>query len=160
MTSAITENDLAAARKAWGDALVSISVTFEDSGIDAASKLAGQVIDSAYGYSQGPVMFKPTLSSGEKTFRPTREGALSYFVGNNGDYPLDSGFGLKGWRSVVSETSSSFISGELALWMGWVIFTDKNGDVTKVDKSWGYQRDSEGTLRIILHHSSLPYVPG
>jgi hypothetical protein len=26
-----------------------------------------------------------------------------------------------------------------------------------VDKTWGYQKDDEGNVRIILHHSSLPY---
>jgi hypothetical protein len=43
--------------------------------------------------------------------------------------------------------------------MGRVMCTDKNGDVTKVDKSWGYKKDEAGTLRIVLHHSSLPYQP-
>jgi len=45
------------------------------------------------------------------------------------------------------------------MWMGWVTFIDKNEQVTKVDKSWGYKLDDTGDLRIILHHSSLPYVP-
>jgi hypothetical protein len=27
------------------------------------------VLDSAYGYRQGPVLFKPTLAGGEQTFR-------------------------------------------------------------------------------------------
>ena len=27
------------------------------------------------------------------------------------------------------------------MWMGWVTFTDKHGDITKVDKSWGYKKD-------------------
>ena len=33
----------------------------------------------------------------------------------------------------------------------------QNGDITKVDKSWGYKQDSSGNLKIVLHHSSLPY---
>ena len=160
MNSAITDSDLTAARKDWGDSLVSISTAFEDRGIDAAIELAGNFIDRTYGYNFDSVMFKPTLASGEYTFRPTREGCLSYYVGHNPDYPVDSGFGIKGWRSVVSETSNSFVQGELALWMGRVILTDKNGNITKVDKSWGYKRDEGGVLRIILHHSSLPYDPG
>ena len=160
MTTAITESDLTVARKAWGDALVSISTTFEDQGIDNAIEVASNIIDSLYGYKYEPVMFKPTFASGEYTFRPTREGCLSYFVGHNSDYPDDSGFGIKGWRSVVSETSNSFVHDEVALWMGRVKLTDKNGSITTVDKSWGYKRDEEGLLRIILHHSSLPYDPG
>ncbi len=159
MTTPITEQELAQARKNWGDALVAVSKAFEEGGIDAAREVAGATLDAAYGYNLGPVLFKPTLASGEQTFRPTREGALSYFVGHSDDYPLDGGFGIKGWRSVESETAASFIQGDIGMWMGWVICTDKDGNVTKVDKSWGYKKDEEGTLRIVLHHSSLPYQP-
>lgn len=159
MSTNITEEELAEARKIWGDALVAVSKAWEEGGIEAATEVANGALDAAYAYEMGPVLFKPTLASGEKTFRPTREGALSYFVGHNDAYPLDGGFGLKGWRTVVSETSASFIEGEVAMWMGWVTFTDKDGGVTKVDKSWGYKKDAEGTLRIVLHHSSLPYDP-
>ena len=159
MSTNITEEELAEARKIWGDALVAVSKAWEEGGIEAATEVANGALDAAYAYEMGPVLFKPTLASGEKTFRPTREGALSYFVGNNDAYPLDGGFGLKGWRTVVSETSASFIEGDVAMWMGWVTFTDKDGGVTKVDKSWGYKKDAEGTLRIVLHHSSLPYDP-
>ena len=117
------------------------------------------MLDTAYGYNLGPVLFKPTLASGAQTFRTTREGALAYFVGHSEDYPKDSGFGLKGWRACASETAASFIEGDVAMWMGRVICTDKDGKVTNLDKSWGYKRDEQGALRIILHHSSLPYQP-
>ena len=159
MTNAITEQELTEARKIWGDALVAISKAYDESGIDPARAVANEAIDAAYGYNLGPVLFKPTMASGEQTFRPTREGALSYFVGHNSQYPLDGGFGIKSWRQVVSETSATFIQGDVAMWMGWVTFTDKDGNVTKVDKSWGYKKDEKGTLRIVLHHSSLPYTP-
>ena len=159
MSTEITEQELAEARKIWGDALIAISTAYDEEGIEAATRLAEGALDGAYGYNLGPVMFKPTLASGEQTFRPTREGALSYFVGHNDKYPLDGGFGLKSWRKVESETSASFIQGDVGMWMGWVIFTDKDGNVTKVDKSWGYKKDAEGTLRIVLHHSSLPFQP-
>ena len=43
------------------------------------------------------------------------------------------------------------------MWMGWVTLTDKEGEIVKVDKSWGYKKATDGTLKIILHHSSLPY---
>jgi hypothetical protein len=43
------------------------------------------------------------------------------------------------------------------MWMGWVTLIDKNGYITKVDKSWGYKQDPSGNLKIVLHHSSLPY---
>ncbi|MEL7486233.1 MAG: phosphoribosyl-AMP cyclohydrolase [Pseudomonadota bacterium] len=155
----ITESELEQARIAWGEALIAIAKAYEADGIDGARGVAGDVLDAAYGYNLGPVLFKPTLASGDKTFRPTRKGALSYFVGHDDDFPLDSGFGIKGWRKVESETSASFIEGDVAMWMGWVTMTDKDGNVTKVDKSWGYKKDADGVLRIVQHHSSLPYQP-
>ncbi|MEO0821181.1 MAG: phosphoribosyl-AMP cyclohydrolase [Pseudomonadota bacterium] len=155
----ITETELAQARTNWGDALVAISKAYEADGIDGARPLAESVLDAAYGYSLGPVLFKPTLASGAQTFRPTRKGALSYFVAHDADYPLDTGFGIRGWRTVVSETSAHFVEGDVAMWMGWVTMTDRDGQITKVDKSWGYKKDADGTLRIVLHHSSLPYQP-
>jgi hypothetical protein len=155
----INQTDLEQARIAWGKALIAISMAYENGGIDDARAKANAVLDAAYGYNLGPVLFKPRLASGDQTFRPTKEGALSYFVGNNDDYPLDGGFALKGWRECRSETSASFIEGDIAMWMGWIILTNKDGQITKVDKSWGYKKDKDGTLRIILHHSSLPYQP-
>ncbi|MDP6219471.1 MAG: phosphoribosyl-AMP cyclohydrolase, partial [Alphaproteobacteria bacterium] len=82
---------------------------------------------------------------------------LSYFIGHNPDFPQDTGFGLKSWRDVSSDTASFFIEGDLALWMGWVRFTDRHGDTVKVDKSFGYRRAADGSLKLVLHHSSLPY---
>ncbi|MEC8356907.1 MAG: phosphoribosyl-AMP cyclohydrolase [Pseudomonadota bacterium] len=159
MKSSITEAEIEKARESWGNALIEISIAFEERGIEAARTLASDAIDSVYGYCNGPVLFKPTMASGEQTFRPTKDGALAYFVGHSDEYPLDGGFGIKGWRKVDSETSECFIDGNIAMWMGWVTFTDKNGSVTKVDKSWGYKKDEAGVLRIVLHHSSLPYSP-
>ena len=155
----ITEDELSAARAAWGDGLIAISKAYEADGIDAAKQLAGDIIDAAYGYDLGPVLFKPTLSGGAQTFRTTRKGALSYFVAHDPDYPQDAGFGLRGWRETRSETAAQFMDGDVAIWMGWMIFTDKDGQVVRTDKSFGYKKDAEGVLRIVLHHSSLPYEP-
>jgi hypothetical protein len=40
-----------------------------------------------------------------------------------------------------------------------VILTNDKDEQTKVDKTWGFNKDDEGKLRIVLHHSSLPYTP-
>ena len=159
MTTEITEQELVDARQIWGDALIAISKAFEEEGVNAARAVANGALDTAYGFELGPVLFKPTLASGEQTFRTTRDGALAYFVGHSDEYPGDSGFGIKGWRSVFSETAATFIQGDVAMWMGRVTCTDKSGDITMLDKSWGYKKDEAGTLRIVLHHSSLPYQP-
>ena len=156
----ITREQVIAAQNAWGDALVAISTTHDKSGLEAATKKAEKVIDSAYGYSLGPVLFKPTLTVAPQTFRTTRDGALAYFVGNNPKFANDTGFALKSWRSYQIENAAIFTDGDVAISMGNVRLTDKDGKVTVVDKTWGWKRGTDGNLRIVLHHSSLPYNPG
>merc|ERR550532_2867114 len=65
-TSTITNGEVRAAQKAWGDALVEISKTYENEGYEAAKALAETVIDTAYGHKYGPVLFKPTLAGGKQ----------------------------------------------------------------------------------------------
>lgn len=155
--SPITVAEVEAAQRAWGDALVAISTTYDRDGFAAAKRLAETVLDSAYGYNMGPVLFKPTLTLAPQTFRTQRDGALAYFVGGDKKYPNDSGFALKSWRGYKIENAGIVITGNSATSMGNVSFTDAKGNVTTVDKTWGYVRDGEGKLRVILHHSSLPY---
>ncbi len=153
----INENDLANARSAWGESIIEISQAYEKKGIEQATIVANKMLDNLYGFEFGAVLFKPTLSGGNQTFRSDKEGALSYFVGNNPKYPMDSGFGIKDWLEVKSETSSVLIDQNIAMWMGWVTFINKEGTSIKVDKSWGYKKNENSNLKIVLHHSSLPY---
>ena len=154
----ISETEVLAAQKAWGEALVAISTTHEQKGIKAAKSLAEKVIDGAYGYQFGPVLFKPTLTVSPQTFRTTKAGALAYFVGGDPAFPSDTGFALNGWRKVEIRNAGILLSGNTASTMGNVSITNKSGKVTTVDKTWTYMKDDNGKLRIVLHHSSLPYV--
>jgi len=151
----ITREAVEKIQKDWGNGVVTIG-TLKDERIKCEN-YTNAFVEKLYAFSSGPVLFKPTLSGGMNTFRTDKSGALSYFIGHNSQYPQDSGFGIKFWREVSSETSAIFIDGTTAMWMGWVSFKDKNGDLTKVDKSWGYKMDPNGMLKIVLHHSSLPY---
>ncbi|MEY4415833.1 MAG: hypothetical protein RIQ53_3126 [Pseudomonadota bacterium] len=159
VNQAITETEVLAAQQAWCAALTDISATYARSGKAAAKALAGQVIDAAYGYQMGAVLFKPTLTVKPQTFRTTRDGALSYFVGDDPTYPKDTGFALKGWTKCEVANAGVFIAGDSATTLGKVHFTGKDGKVTTVDKTWGYVKDDAGRLRIVLHHSSLEYDP-
>lgn len=153
----ITETEVKAAQNAWGKALIQISTDYDTSGLEKAKSTAKAVLDEAYGYSLGPVLFKPTLSGGEQTFRTDYQGALSYFVGGDKKYPQDKGFALKGWTKYSYNNAAVYINGDLALTMGNVTLTDKNGNVTRVDKTWGFKKGDDGKIRIVLHHSSIPY---
>jgi hypothetical protein len=156
-TTAITEAEVVAAQKGWCQALVDISDAHTKSGQAAAKALAEKVIDSAYNYKAGPVLFKPTLTETPQTFRTTRAGALAYFVGGDTAFPKDTGFALKGWTKCESKNAAVFIDRDSATSMGNVMITGKDGKVTTVDKTWQYRKDDAGKLRIVLHHSSLPF---
>ena len=155
----ITEAEVQAAQEAWGKALIQIGKDYDLKGLKKATTTANEALDGAYGYNMGAVLFKPTLAHGEQTFRTTKEGALAYFVGGNKAYPGDSGFALKGWQKYEYKNAAVYISGDMALTTGNVMLTDKTGKITTVDKTWGFKKDEQGKLRIVLHHSSLPYSP-
>ena len=153
----ITEAEVKTAQEAWGAALIMISKDYTEGGIEKAKATASDVLDQAYGYNLGPVLFKPTLTVVPQTFRPTKEGALAYFVGHDENFPNESGFALKGWTAYEFENSAVHITADLALTMGKVRVTNDKGEVTEVDKTWGFKKDDAGVIRIVLHHSSLPY---
>lgn len=77
--SKITEAEVNAAQQAWCDTLVKIGKVHADGGDSIG--VASQAISDLYDYESGKVFFKPTLAHGKDTFRPTKAGALSYFVG-------------------------------------------------------------------------------
>jgi hypothetical protein len=154
----ITTAEVEDAQRGWCGALVAISTEADTNGQPAAKALAETVLDTAYAYNMGPVLFKPTLTIAPQTFRTTRDGALAYFVGGDKAYPNDSGFALKHWRKCQSDNAGIVITGNTAISMGNVSIWDDKGNLTKVDKTWGYVRGGDGKLRIVLHHSSLPYT--
>ncbi len=158
VNQAITEAEVLGAQQAWCKALTDIAATHARSGQAAAKALAEQVIDAAYGYQMGAVLFKPTLTVNPQTFRTTRAGALAYFVGGDPAFPKDTGFALKGWTNCGFENAAVFITGNSATTMGKVNITGKDGKVTTVDKTWSYVKDDAGKLRIVVHHSSLEYT--
>jgi hypothetical protein len=158
VNQSISQAEVEAAQKAWCAALTDISAANERSGQAAAKALAEKVIDSAYGYQMGAVLFKPTLTVNPQTFRTTRAGALAYFVGGDPAFPKDKGFALKGWTACQAVNSAILLTGETATTMGKVNITNKDGKVTTVDKTWQFVKDDAGKLRIMVHHSSLEYT--
>jgi hypothetical protein len=146
-------------QSAWCRALLSISAANRAEGPVAAKRVAERAIDRAYAYQFGPVAFKPTLTFGAQTFRSTRAGALAYFVGQDPNFPNDTGFALNDWRGCEYINRVIQFNGAQATTMGNVILTTGTGAKVMVDKTWGFMRQLDGTVRIMLHHSSLPYNP-
>lgn len=155
--SSLTQAEVVAAQKGWCDALLSISGAYASGGFSKAKAKAEAVIDQVYAYQYGPVAFKPTLASGAQTFRLTRAGALAYFIGGDPAFPSDQGFALKPWRSCEVINQLIHLNGGYATTMGNVRFVDASGKTTTVDKTWSFLKEPDGSIRIVLHHSSLPF---
>jgi len=149
----ITEEEVISAQKDWSDGLIKISNNHKDN-LDYISQAINH-IDRLYDYSVGEVLFKPTLAR-DIQFRKTKEGALSYFVANNDDFPEDNGFALKGWTDVRWENSGIQIFDNIAIAMGNYFFTNNDGTIM-VEFSFVYRKDDQGILKIILHDSHLPF---
>ena len=170
MQETISVNDVKDAHKNWCNALLAISKAHSEGGLAKSKPLASEIIDAAYAYQFGPVAFKPTWAYGKKTFRTTKDGALSYFIGDNPKFN-DPGFGIGSpgnkdypnlknrspWVKCTPENFAIQIFGNTAIGMGWVHFEAADGYKSKVDKTFSYIRDDEGNLRITVHHSSTPY---
>ncbi len=157
VASPITAEEVAEAQNAWGEGIVHIGKVYSEKGDYKAA--AVEHINKFYNYPEGEVLFKPTLAS-EKQFRLTFDGALSYFVAGDENYPEDHGFAIKPWSKVRFENVGTKIEGTTALAMGNYFFTPANGgDEVKVEYTFAYKKDKDGVLKIILHGSHLPYKP-
>ena len=113
-------------------------------------------INKMYNFENGSVQFKPTKAA-EKQFRNDIQGALSYFIGSDSDYSEDGGFAINPWTKVEFQNDSINIYESMALSMGNYFFTDLEGNKTKVEYTFAYIKGDTGELKIILHHSSLPF---
>ena len=145
------------AQRAWCDALIEIGRVGASGG--DAQAVAAKVLSTAYDYDTGTVLFKPTLTFGSQTFRMSRAGALAYFVGGDPSYPDDKGFARKQWVKCEPTIAGIVAADAMAVAMGKVALEDVHGNQVTVDKTFGYRRTDDGQLRIVVHHSSLPYSP-
>lgn len=152
----ITEKDIVDAQVAWGEGIIKIGEIYSAGG--DYREAAAKHIDDFYAYDLSLVLFKPTLASVEQ-FRASFDGALSYFVGGNPSFPEDKGFAITPWTKVRWQNAGIINNScYMAIAMGNYYFTPaKGGAETKVEYNFGYVKDAEGKVRIVSHHSSLPF---
>ena len=157
----ITDDDVNAAQTAGCDALVTMGRVYSEGGDYKA--VASRLIDDLYDYKDGTVFFKPTLAFGVNAFRSTKEGALSYFIAGNPNFPEDTGFALKRWVKVRYDNNAAEngiqIHGDIAITMGNFYLTNSEGKEIMVEKTLVFRRCSDGKLRLCTHKSALPYDP-
>lgn len=160
-TGDVTFGEVIEAQNLWAQSIVDISNSFLTGGDYV--KLAGECAGELYGYGHSNVLFKPTKAI-ERQFRPTANDAMSYFVGNDAvisGYKEDQGFAInakKGFSKVVFENHQVDCHSDVAHAMGTYEFTcATTGEISEVEYTFGYKRNSDGKVRICLHHSSIPY---
>ncbi|MCX9147329.1 phosphoribosyl-AMP cyclohydrolase [Erythrobacter sp. WG] len=154
----ISEREVVDAQKAWGEGIVAIGKTYREGGDYTAAAAAH--INRFYGYDLSLVLFKPTLASVDQ-FRTSFDSALSYFVGGNPSFPEDKGFAIKPWTKVRWKNYGIVNNScNMAVAMGNYWFTPADGGAdTKVEYSFAYVRGEQGDLKIVVHHSSVPFNP-
>ena len=159
----VSEQEVRQAQKSWADAIKRISKIYLEGGDYVAA--AGEAASELYGYGHTNVLFKPTKAK-DTQFRPMASQAMSYFVGSNAvedGIPEDGGFAInggKGWSDVVFDNHQINVSGNVGIAMGNYYFTSAaDGSKTKVEYTFGYQKNEDGRVRIFLHHSSVPFSP-
>jgi len=151
----VTREDVLKAQEKWAAGIVGIGKVYTEEGDYKQS--ATDLINALYAYDISAVLFKPTLASADQ-FRETFDEALSYFVG--GIIEEDKGFAIKPWTNVRFGAQQIITYPTAAKASGVYFFTPADSEEeVEVEFSFGYMKDTDGHLRINLHHSSLPYQP-
>ncbi len=157
----ISEKTVNAAQQAWCDGLVHIGAVHAQGG--DVHTIVSDFVDALYDYEEGTVFFKPTMAFGKNTFRSTKAGAISYFAGDNPEFPEDKGFALNQWVKVWYDNNAAEngiqIHGKIAITMGNVYLLNAAGEEVMVDKTFVFRLCRDGKLRLCVHKSALPYSP-
>ncbi len=155
-TQSISVKEVVHAQEEWANGLIAIGKAYTNHGNYQiiASNLVNQLY--AYNYGKGKVLFKPTKAQ-KNPFRTTYASALSYFIGGDSNFKEDAGFALVPWTKIFFNNDQIYVDNNIAIAMGQYTFTDIHGKNTLVDYTFGYKKTKSGDLKIILHHSSLPY---
>jgi hypothetical protein len=143
----------------WAKGLFEIGAVFQANGYAKAKVVAENFIKDTYNYQQDEgTSFKPTVSDQSDSWRNTFDEAVSYFVAGDPKYPKDKGFALRSWNYMEKKAEAEFPSVDRYIWCGKVTLKDNDGNIVLVDKTWVFNKDGNGKVRIIHHHSSLPYT--
>lgn len=188
----ISEDDMDGLVDAFCGAAVAISEAFWKNGgkhhseddaypqaaCDAAYDVANEALNGAYNYPD-PVLFKPTLATAPYMFRPTIQGAMSYFIGtecllksgnaedqfppgNDGTSFREHGFALANYGPSYSGISGcswvpyAYVTGVNAgVAQGRVIFERVEGTESIVDKTFSFGIFAgSGDIVMTAHDSS------
>ncbi len=146
------EEDIINIQKEWSSGIVRMGELSNDR--DSLESFTSDFLDKIYDFDN-QVLFKPTKAANEQ-FRNTKGSAYSYFIaGDNRECQEDNGFALSNWTEIIFDNSNIIINEDIAIAMGNYTFKNEASKI-KVEYSFVY-KNYGNEIKIILHHSSLPY---
>ena len=141
-------------QKEWANSIISIGKAFLNKQDYLA--ITDKFLDRLYFFNKGKVLFKPTKAS-HKQFRRSKNEFISYFIGHDKVSDEDKGFALEPWKNIYFENFDTIFFENILISMGNYFFTNYRDEQIKVEYSFGYMLDNKSTLKIVFHHSSVPY---
>ncbi len=113
-------------------------------------------MDDLYFFKHGKVLFKPTKAK-DVQFRKDKKEFISYFIGSNNLIKEDKGFALEPWKSIYFKNFDFTFYDNIIFSMGNYFFTNYKDKTIKAEYSFAYILYEKKSLKIIFHHSSIPY---
>jgi len=151
----ILKADFEKVLKLWAKGIIKLGSIKDD--VVVLKKEASDFIDNLYAYDdKNIVLFKPTKASVVQ-FRLDKRGAMSYFIGGDKEYAEDKGFALHPWKRIRFEHVAYKEEENRALVIGNYYFLDNYNVEVKAEYTFGFIKIND-TIKIDLHHSSLPYT--
>ena len=139
-------------QKEWASGIVKMGELSNDR--DSLESFTSDFLDKIYDFDN-QVLFKPTKAANEQ-FRNSKGSAYSYFIaGDDRECQEDNGFALSNWTEILFDNSNIIINEDIAIAMGNYTFKNEASKI-KVEYSFVY-KNYGNKIKIILHHSSLPY---
>ena len=146
------EEDIINIQKEWASGIVKMGELSNDR--DSLESFTSDFLDKIYDFDN-QVLFKPTKAANEQ-FRNSKGSAYSYFIaGDDRECQEDNGFALSNWTEILFDNSNIIINEDIAIAMGNYTFKNESSKI-KVEYSFVY-KNYGNKIKIILHHSSLPY---
>ena len=133
----------------WKDGVIEIGRIYLEGG--DYEKSAELFVSTHYAFDSEEVLFKPTFTK-EVIFRNSKDLALSYFIG--GEVAEDKGFALKPWEEIRLEELNTIEQDNLMVAMGTLNFKPLNLKENTLISFTFLLIDTDGSLKIKVHHSS------
>jgi hypothetical protein len=182
LKTGITDAEVVQVLEDWAEVVVTLGAMWRDNGQSCTNSSTGQEDIREFATLQLPrlynfehLLFKPTFTYGNETFRDDLNSTLSYFIGACSGTQIqgDEGFALGGvngrdamqwlgWTRVEWDTRvAAFPTRGVRFAVGKATFTPHQAslDSSTVDKTFGFYRTrgEGGTVKIIQHHSSTAF---